>query len=207
MSGDKTQARRNRVRHWARTAWWFGAVCVAAMSSGMAHAVAAQNPSAATTVIVVRHAEKAAEPAADPPLTAAGVARAKALAEALKDAGVSAIITTQLERTRATARPIADALHITPQVVPTETPVSEHAKHVAAAVMKHAGGVVLVVGHSNTVGEIVAALGAPKPGAICDDEYDGLYVVVIPGGGAPAHVVKGRYGAATPVAAGCGAMR
>jgi len=54
-------------------------------------------------VLLVRHAEKAAEPADDPPLTAAGAERAQALATALQDAGVTAIITTQLRRTRETA--------------------------------------------------------------------------------------------------------
>jgi hypothetical protein len=54
-------------------------------------------------VLLVRHAEKAAEPADDPPLTAAGAERAQALATALQDAGVTAIITTPLRRTRETA--------------------------------------------------------------------------------------------------------
>jgi phosphohistidine phosphatase SixA len=161
---------------------------------------------ATTTVIVVRHAEKAAQPAADPPLTDAGVARSKALEAALRDAGVTAIVTTQLERTKATARPLADALHITPEVVPTETSVQEHVKKVVAAVLRHGGGVVLVVGHSNTVPEIVEALGGKKPAAMCDDEYDGLYMVVVSGTG-PAHVVHSRYAAASVLGPGCASMR
>src|SRR5438105_14696907 len=64
-----------------------------------------------TTVLIVRHAEKAAEPADDPPLTAAGDARARELWVAIKDAGVTAVITTQLLRTRATAQPTVDATH------------------------------------------------------------------------------------------------
>src|SRR5215467_14078068 len=72
---------------------------------------------AQTTVIIVRHAEKAAEPADDPPLTAAGEKRAQDLWLAVKDAGVSAVITTQYARTRATAAPTATAGHITPEIV------------------------------------------------------------------------------------------
>ena len=57
----------------------------------------------ATTVLLVRHAEK--ETGRDPGLTAAGQARARALVEVAKGAGVSAIYHTQLERTRLTAAP------------------------------------------------------------------------------------------------------
>ncbi|HEY7235878.1 MAG TPA: histidine phosphatase family protein, partial [Gemmatimonadaceae bacterium] len=72
---------------------------------------------AATTVILVRHAEKAATPADDPPLTKAGQARARALAVIAHDAGVTAIVTTQFVRSRTTAEPAASALGITPEVV------------------------------------------------------------------------------------------
>ena len=61
---------------------------------------------AGITVYLVRHAEKGTTPAADPPLTATGEARAAALVAVLRDAGVTAAITTDLVRTRATAQPI-----------------------------------------------------------------------------------------------------
>jgi len=44
-----------------------------------------------TTVILVRHAEKAAEPREDPPLSDAGRTRAEALARAVSPTGVTAI--------------------------------------------------------------------------------------------------------------------
>jgi len=157
-----------------------------------------------TTVILVRHAEKAAEPAADPGLTADGEARAKALLDVARDAGVSAVITTQFARTRATGQPVAAAMGITPEVVDARG--ASHAQDVASAIRKHPGQTVLVVGHSNTVPTIIAALGAKQPPAICDAEYDNLYVVTIPPSGAPG-VIHGRYGMATPVAAGCGGMK
>ena len=169
--------------------------------------VAAQEtaaPRAATTVILVRHAEKASEPAADPPLTAAGEARAKALAEALANAGVSAVVTTQFARTRSTAAPLAAALQLTPEVVDARAP--EHATAVAAMILAHhAGEVVLVVGHSNTIPAIVEALGVQRPAAICDAEYDGLYVVTVPASGS-ARLVSARYGAPTPHGAECAGM-
>src|SRR5512143_3998842 len=77
----------------------------------------APNAAPPTVVLLVRHAEKAAQPRQDPPLAKAGAARARALAMVARDAGVTAIITTQFERTRKTAEPTATALQITPEVV------------------------------------------------------------------------------------------
>ena len=175
-------------------------VCATAFAPAV---VAAQQ---ATTVILVRHAEKAVTPANDPGLTEAGAARARALMAIARDAGVTAVITTQFARTRETARPAAEALRITPEVARTGGSMAQHAQDVARMVQAHAGGVVLVVGHSNTIPAIVAALGAAQPPPICDSEYDGLYVVVVPAGG-PAHLIRGRYGQPSSVDATCAAMR
>lgn len=158
-----------------------------------------------TVVLMVRHAEKAAQPPQDPPLTEAGAARAHALVAVARDAGVTAIITTQFERTRKTAEPTATALHITPEVVDAGA-VAQHAKAVADQVLKHAGGTVLVVGHSNTVPAIVGALGAPRPRDLCDSEYDQLFVVVI-GDTGPPRLIRSRYGAPSPDDAACAAMQ
>src|SRR5947209_13815084 len=67
------------------------------------------------TVVLVRHADTASLP--DRPLSAAGLKRAQDLATALRNAGVTAIITTQLRRTRETAQPLATALGLVPQGV------------------------------------------------------------------------------------------
>jgi broad specificity phosphatase PhoE len=162
----------------------------------------AQSPApGTTTVIIVRHAEKAAEPAADPPLTAAGVARAEALVDVVKDAGVQAIVSTRFARTRTTVAPAAARLGLTVETV--DARARDHVQALAARILAaHRGTTVLVSGHSNTVPEIVAALGAPKPAAICDAEYDNLFVVTVPPSGA-ATVVRARYGAVSPVDASC----
>jgi broad specificity phosphatase PhoE len=158
-----------------------------------------------TVVLLVRHAEKAAQPAANPPLTDAGGARAQALVAVARDAGVTAIITTQYERTRKTAEPTALALRVTPEVVDAG-PVAQHAKAVADQVLKHAGGTVLVVGHSNTIPAIVGALGAPQPRDLCDSEYDQLFVVVI-GDTGPPRLIRSRYGAPSAEDPSCVAMQ
>ena len=74
----------------------------------------------ATTVIVVRHAEKATGQGDDPHLSEAGEARARALARALENAGVTSVITTQFVRTAETAAPTARAAGVAPEVVPVK---------------------------------------------------------------------------------------
>lgn len=167
----------------------------------------ARQPASAppTVVLLVRHAEKAAEPAANPPLTEGGSARAQALVAVARDAGVTAIITTQYERARKTAEPTALALRVTPEVVDAG-PVAQHAKAVADQVLKHAGGTVLVVGHSNTIPAIVGALGAPRPRDLCDSEYDQLFVVVI-GDTGPPRLIRSRYGAPSADDPTCSSMQ
>ena len=181
-----------------------GVVAMAAMLSVPASASAGAQARGPITVVVVRHAEKAAAPADDPPLTAEGQGRAQALFQAVRDARVGAIITTQLLRTRSTAEPTATALGIRPEVVTAGG--ATHAQDVAAAVRAHAGTTVLVVGHSNTVPAIIEALGAKRPAAICDSEYDNLFIVTI-GADGTAGVVRSSYGARSPPDPSCPGMR
>jgi broad specificity phosphatase PhoE len=131
------------------------------------------------------------------------VRRARALLAAVRADGVEAIITTQFLRTKSTAAPTASALGIVPEVVAAGGPT--HVQDVAAAIRRHAGQTVLVVGHSNTVPAIVAALGAPPPPPICDDEYDDIYVVTVPASGA-AKLLRAKYGEPSTVH-GCAAMK
>ena len=166
----------------------------------------ATGQSSPTVVIIARHAEKGTTPANDPPLTETGVARAKALAVAVADAKIQAVITTQLLRTRETARPAAEARGLTMETVAVSGAASAHAQAVADAVRKHAGKTVLVVGHSNTVNLIVGALGGPKIVDLCDSQYSNLYTLVLDG--ASARLVVGTYGAPSPdVPTGCPVMK
>jgi broad specificity phosphatase PhoE len=148
-----------------------------------------------TTVVLVRHAEKAAAPGPDPELSEAGLARAAALAYALSDAGVSSIITTQFKRTRATAAQLAEKLGLTSITVGAGAELAAHAQATATAVRaRPAGGVVLVVGHSNTIPVIIRALGGPEFAELCDSEYDKLFVLQIDSAGS-ARLFRTRYGA------------
>jgi broad specificity phosphatase PhoE len=128
------------------------------------------------TIFLVRHAERAdtapgTVPAADPNLSDAGHARADSLAVMLKDAGIRAIFVTEFKRTQQTAAPLAKALGIQPTTVA--------AKDTPGLIdrMKKAPGNVLVVGHSNTVPEVVKAMGVTTPVSIGDGEFDNLLIV------------------------------
>jgi broad specificity phosphatase PhoE len=179
-------------------------LALAAVMLASAHIASAQQQPA-TVVIIVRHAERAPG-SGDPPISEVGRVRAAAVAEIGQLAGVSAIITTQLQRTRQTAEPLATALGITTVTVPTGTDLAKHVSDVAAAVRQLAGKTVLVVGHSNTVPLIVAALGGPKLPDLCEPEYDALFTMVIDEGRS-VRTVRSRFGAPTPVDGSCAAMR
>ena len=77
-------------------------------------------------------------------------------------------------------------------------PTSAHVDAVAAAVRaRPAGDVVLVVGHSNTIAAIVAALGGPKLPDLCDPQYSMLFILEFPATGPP-RFIRARYGAPDP---------
>lgn len=150
--------------------------------------LAAASPARAQkAVFVVRHAEKVDE-SDDPLLSAAGKARAQVLARSLRTAGVKAIYVTQYKRTGLTAAPLAAASGLKPIVVQ-----SGARQEVVDRIRKdNPGDVVLIVGHSNTVPELLGLLGHPEPVTIGDAEYDNLFVVV-PGKTGPPTVLRLRY--------------
>jgi broad specificity phosphatase PhoE len=159
-----------------------------------------------STIVLVRHGEKAMDPPSDPPLSPAGQLRARELMHALADAKVSAIITTQFARTRLTGKPLADSLHVTPVVVATPNLKAQIDSIVGAVKSAKKGSTVLVVGHSNTVPLIIAALGGPKLPDLCDAEYSNLFVLEMSESGS-ARLIRGHFGATDPPDAdGCRRM-
>lgn len=153
----------------------------------------ADAPAALTTIVVVRHAEKSTDDPRDPSISAVGWERAAALSETLKDAGVGAIYSTQLKRTRQTAEPLAKKLGLTIIERSATTPAVDLAREILA---NQAGKTILIVGHSNTVPQIVQAFGRKVIPPIQDSEYDHLFIVTLAPGRAP-QVVSSRYGRPT----------
>ena len=129
--------------------------------------------SAQPIVVIVRHAEKATNGGNDPDLSSAGQARANELARILKDSGITAIFTTEFKRTQETAAPTATSAHLTPTVVA--------AKDTAALVAKlhQLNGNALVVGHDDTIPNIVKALGINSSISIPGTDYSELLIVIL----------------------------
>jgi broad specificity phosphatase PhoE len=128
-----------------------------------------------TTVILVRHSEKSTAPTDDPVLSDQGKARAEMLSRMLENSGLTAVYTSQYARTKLTAEPIARKLNVPVQNVDA----ASSKKLVDTILAKNKGGTILIVGHSNTLHEIVTALGAGPLQEMDDTDYDNLYVVTV----------------------------
>lgn len=125
---------------------------------------------AGKTVYVTRHMHKAEGP--DPVLSPEGVAAAERLAALLADKGITAIYATATRRAMATAAPLARRIGVR---VTAYDPADPDALVAAAAA---APGAVLVVGHSNTVHDLVTRFGAHTPPApLTDDDYGRVFMV------------------------------
>ena len=125
-----------------------------------------------STVFIARHAEKA-DDSKDAELSEAGRARAEALANMLRDSKISVIYTTEFKRTQQTAAPLAKALGLTV----TTLPAANHAALLAKLRTSTANS--LVVGHGNTIPDVIKALGISEPVNIPEGDYDNLFVVVL----------------------------
>ena len=124
-------------------------------------------------VILVRHAEKASSTDKDSHLSSTGLERAKLLAQMLPGSGVTAIFVTEFKRTQETAAPAARALAITPTIVAgKDTPGLIGKLH-------ELNGNALVVGHGNSIPEVLKALGIETPITIGENDYDDLFVVAV----------------------------
>jgi 2,3-bisphosphoglycerate-dependent phosphoglycerate mutase len=143
-------------------------------------------------VYIVRHAEKlVANPSdKDPELSEEGRLRAEALMKKLKGGQIDSIFTTNYKRTKLTGFPLADKIGLS---IKTYEP--NEIKSLASSWKKNAlGKNILVVGHSNTVLEIIEAFGGTRPvKELTDDDYDYLFELTIKGSKVDVNV--SRYGA------------
>jgi phosphohistidine phosphatase SixA len=153
---------------------WFG--------NGAALAANCANPPA--KAFIVRHANTN-DLLPDRPLSETGWKRARALAELIGPEQVSTIYVTELRRTKETAQPLVERLGIKPVEIEQES-VTELCRQLCSTPAKQK---VVVVGHSNTVPEILSCLGASSGGSI---EYGDLFVMTFPQG--KATLSKMRYG-------------
>ena len=175
MRNGMSEADRRRRRRRRRIQ---AVIIYTALAVGLAWFFESQ---ATTTIIFVRHAEKASSQGDNPGLSMAGRRRVAELTRQLVDAdvvaGVDAVYSTPFRRTQETAGPLAEALNLP---VTTYDPSDNEA--VLATILKsHKGKIILVVGHSNTLPTLIADLGASKKvPEIHENEYDNIYIVSIP---------------------------
>ena len=124
-------------------------------------------------VYVVRHAERL-DQTADSLLSPAGISRSQKLRDTLRDAGITHIFTTDLRRTIDTAKPLAEALKVTPQALPAADVAALASRLASLGAHDRA----LVVGHSNTVPQLLRALKVDTAVTVNDGDYDNLFIVV-----------------------------
>ncbi len=159
----------------------------AVANAASAEAIAAEVERAETTIVfIVRHAEKAGE-SGDVPLSPEGRERAEDLAAVLANVDLDTVHSTATVRTRSTAAPAARAAGL---------PVELYDHTEPGAMLDELlieGGTHLVIGHSNTVPDLVRHLGGNPGSEFRHDDYDRLYVLVVPRTGDPTSL-RLRYG-------------
>jgi phosphohistidine phosphatase SixA len=128
------------------------------------------------TIYLVRHADKASNDT-DAPLNDAGRRRAECLANTLANARIQQIFTSDLQRTRQTAAPLAEKLHLKPVAVSLSKP-----DELIEAVRSGKAASVLVVWHDATLPKIMLALGAPAITPIAHTEYDRFFILTLTDG-------------------------
>lgn len=121
----------------------------------------------------VRHAEKADDGSKDPPLTDAGRTRARKLADMLEDKNIKSIYSTEFDRTKSTAKDLADRLNLAIQIYnPSDTNFLSIIRDDLSR------GSLLVVGHSNTTPALVnKMIEEEKYEKIEESDYGNIYLV------------------------------
>jgi len=131
--------------------------------------------SCSTTYYVVRHAEKEAASqsmTSDVPLSAAGSERAGALKSELQHKSIRHIYATNYIRTKETARPLGDAIGVAIETYDSkDTGFVNRLREIKK-------GNTLVVGHSNTVDDLVNGLTSKNLlRDLPDTQYGDLFVI------------------------------
>ena len=152
------------------------------------------------TVFLVRHAEKEDEPRQDPPLKKEGVARSQELARLLANAGIKSIYTSQFTRTKSTAEPLATKLGLTVASISLKSNpanprliAEESTAEVVNKIMERPGENVMVVGHSNSVPDVIKMLGGDVVPTIDERKFDDRFIVTVYAKG-KAKVTHMKYG-------------
>jgi phosphohistidine phosphatase SixA len=150
------------------------AIAVLLAPSGTALA-AGHDAGSGRHIYVMRHLHK--DTGEDPPLSQEGASLARLLAGHFASFGIEAVFATPTRRAIQTGEPLARLLGL-PVTVYDPGDIAA-----LACAIEAAPGNILVVGHSNTVPDLVAAFGGAKPEPLSEDDYGTIYQVTI---GSPA---------------------
>ena len=127
-----------------------------------------------TTYYVVRHSERETQTmSGDVPLSDAGKQRAESLKDLLLDKNIRFIFSTNTNRTRSTAQPLATAKDIPISIYdPRDTRFMDSLRAMDS-------GNVLIIGHSNTVDDMVNHLTGKQQveGDLPDSQYGDLFII------------------------------
>lgn len=150
------------------TAVALGAAALAACATPM-------NSAGPGDVFVLRHLQ--AETGSDPALTAEGTRQAQRLASWFKSRDrPSAIYVTRFRRSKETAAPLAERLEVVPIVYdPSDS-------QALVRLVRSRPGNAVIVGHSNTVPDLVETLGGARPEPIGHDQFGDIWRVSVRSG-------------------------
>ncbi len=141
-----------------------------------------------TTLILVRHAEKASD-GKDPELSEAGVARAQRLAAFLSNTAIGAVYSTNYKRTQNTVAQIAREKNLS--ITNYELMTLDHLRELTN---RFAGKTILIAGHSNTIPQIAnALLGRSQFQTFSDSEYGTILILSVVDAGKNASVLHLTY--------------
>ena len=134
----------------------------------------AQVEEAITTIIVLRHAEKADQPDnPDPDLSDEGNARAEKIAALFAEDTIDAVYTTSYKRTKQTITPLATSQNLMVKEYP---PADEES--FADILSRHKGEKIVICGHSNTVPILLNYFTeSTAHAALQEDEYDKIFII------------------------------
>jgi len=127
-----------------------------------------------TTLILVRHAEK--EKGSNPNLNDSGLLRAQSLLELLSEVPLDRILSTDYNRTKQTAMPVAESQNLSIDIYDP----SDFDNLIREIKANYRSKNILVVGHSNSTPTLANKLiGEEKYASFREDQYDYLIVVNI----------------------------
>lgn len=120
------------------------------------------------TYVLMRHAEKAQDDPRDPSLSDAGRGRVQRLVQRLHREPVVAVYATGFRRTQLTAAPVAQDHALPVSIYDANTSADDMARILRHV---HRAGTVVVIGHSNTVPALAAALCGCLIGPTAESEF------------------------------------